>query len=453
MTGGTGNFLAQIAMLGFIPFCVVLFLLVHPVRAAAVGLVSGFLLLPNTSFKFSGIPDYDKLAAMTLGVLIAGFAVDTGRFFRFRPRWIDLPVFLLVLSSSVASLANDMGVWDSLSSFFKEGVRWGAPWLLGRIYFGEALAQRELASTIVAGALLYIPPCLFEIKMSPLIHMKVYGVRLLSMKHAQRGAFWKPNVFIESGLVCALFLGVATILAFYLWRTRSRRTILRIPMGVATLLLAMITVGASSSMALLVMMAGMGTLAMGRRLMIRLPLLLMVLLPPFYVGVRQFGGWDGRELVDVAEATFGERRADSLRYRFNAENLLRDRASEKKWVGWGGEQAFTQNQDRSDQSLANESIAVDSMWMWYMGLQGLFGVSMLYATLLLGGWLAYRHVPARFWGHPVAGMPMVMGLVSVLYAQDTLLNAVENQLFVVIVGSSAGSLVSRGLRQAQGLRS
>lgn len=452
MAAGTGNLLAQAAMIGFIPFCILLFLLMQPVRAAAIGLVAGFLLLPNTSFKFSGIPDYDKVAAMTLGVLVAGFVIDSGRFFRFRPRWVDLPVFLLIASSSLSSYLNGLGLWDAISSFAKDGVRWGSPWILGRMYFGTALAQRELASTIVAGALLYIPPCLFEVKMSPLIHARVYGVRLLTIKHAQRGGLWRPNVFIEHGLVCALFLALATVLAFFLWRSRSRRQILRLPMPLVTGALALMTVLASSAMALLVMLTGCVTLALGRRLRFSLPLLLMVLLPPTYVSVRQFGGWEGKQLVQMAKAVFGQARSGSLHYRIRTENELRDRAAQKLLVGYGAEQAFTQNEGRDDPTKGGEMIAIDSMWMWYMGLQGVIGVTFLYWTLLLGAWLAWRHVPARYWGHPIAGMPLVMGLVTVLYAQDTLLNAVENQLFAVVAGSAAGSLSSRAVRRTIGLR-
>lgn len=451
MTTGTGNLLAQVVMLGFIPFCVALFLLMQPVRAAATGLVLGFLFLPNTAFKFSGIPDYDKLAAMTLGVMVAGFVLDSGRFFKFRPRWVDVPVLLLIFSSAISSYLNGLGIWDALSSLFKDCVRWGGPWFLGRVYFGTAMAQRELASTIVAGALLYVPLCLIEIKMSPVLHSRIYGVKLLTVKHSQRGALWRPNVFIENGLMCALFLSLATVLAFFLWRSRSRRKILRLPMSLVTGLLTLITVGASSAMAFLVMVTGIATLVLGRRMRFSLPLLLMILLPPTWVGVRQFGGWEGRELYFIAKTAFGQLRANSLFTRISAENELRDIAAEQIWFGYGVEQDFTGNTGRDDPSKGGVSLAVDSMWMWYMGLQGILGVTCLYGTLLLAGWLAWRHVPSRYWGHPIVGMPLAMGLVGVLYAQDSLLNAFENQLFVVVVGGAAGSLASRSQRRALGL--
>ncbi|MFT7539650.1 MAG: hypothetical protein ACI9K5_000609 [Gammaproteobacteria bacterium] len=91
------------------------------------------------------------------------------------------------------------------------------------------------------------------------------------------------------------------------------------------------------------------------------------------------------------------------------------------------------------------------MWMWFMGLQGVFGVTALYGTLLLGGWLAWRRVPSRYWGNPITGMPVVMAMVAVLYAQDTLLNANPNQLFIVVAGAATGSLASRNQRRTLGL--
>ncbi len=451
MEYGTGNMLAQAAMIGFVPFCLVLFFFMQPVRAAAVALVAGFLLLPNTSFDFPGIPDWDKVAAMTVGVMASAYVFDSKRFTRFRLKPVDIPVLLLIFSSGLSSFINDQGIWDAISSIFAVSVRWGGPWFLGRIYFGTALGQRELATAIVEGALLYMPLLLLEVKVSPIFHARIYGVQMLTIKHARRGLLWRPNVFIEHGLVCALFIALATVLAYFLWTSGSRRKILKMPMALVTALLGAMTIGCSSSMALVVMFIGITTLTLGRRVAFTLPLLLMVLLPPLYVTARQFGGWQGRELHSIAAAGFGEARAQSLMVRLRSETELRDRAHLRKWFGYSDERTFTGNISRDLDVQGSDFVVIDSMWMWYMGLQGTFGVAALYGTLLLGGWLAWRRIPSRYWGHPIAGMPLAMGMVAVLYAQDTLLNATENQLFIVVAGAATGSLANRAQRRTLGL--
>ncbi|MFT7539980.1 MAG: hypothetical protein ACI9K5_000939, partial [Gammaproteobacteria bacterium] len=394
MDYGTGNLLAQAAMIGFVPFCLVLFFFLKPVRAAAIGLVTGFLLLPNTSFDFVGIPDWDKVAAMTVGVMATAFVFDSSRFLRFRLKPVDIPVLLLIFSSGLSSFINDQGIWDATSSIFAFSVRWGGPWFLGRVYFGTALGQRELATAIIEGAILYIPLLLLEVKLSPIFHSRIYGVQLLTIKHAKRGLLWRPNVFIEHGLMCALFIALATVLAYFLWTSGSRRKILGMPMAVVTALLGVMTIGCSSSMALVVMLIGITILSLGRRVAFTLPLLLMVLVPPTYVTMRQFGGWEGRELHSIAKAGFGEARAGSLMVRLRSETELRDRAQLRKWFGYSDERTFTGNISRDLEVQGGEFVVIDSMWMWFMGLQGVFGVTALYGTLLLGGWLAWRRVPS-----------------------------------------------------------
>ena len=65
-----GNYGAMVdaVMAGWYPLCFALFMLLPPARAVAVGLVLGFLLLPNVVYDLPGMPNYDKGLALVLGI-------------------------------------------------------------------------------------------------------------------------------------------------------------------------------------------------------------------------------------------------------------------------------------------------------------------------------------------------------------------------------------------------
>ena len=83
------GFVVDAVMAGWYPLCFVLFMLLPAPRAVAVGLVTGFLLLPNVIYDLPGMPNYDKGLAIVLGVSLAAAICDHARMLSFRPRWIE----------------------------------------------------------------------------------------------------------------------------------------------------------------------------------------------------------------------------------------------------------------------------------------------------------------------------------------------------------------------------
>jgi hypothetical protein len=339
---GSYGFTVHAAMAGWYPLCFVLFVLLPPARAVAVGLVTGFLLLPNVVYVLPGVPNYDKGLAIVLGVCASAALVDLPRLLSFRPRWVDLPVVVLCAAPFFSSLAAGSGAYDGCSKAFDFTVRWALPWFLGRVYFTDFDSQRFLGIAIVVGALVYVPFALWEVKMSPQLHVQVYGVALRSFKHARRAfGLWRPNVFVVHGLAYALFNALAALVALWLWHTKSVRRVLSLPMGPVAAVLVAMAFAAQSSNAILLMLVGTAVLIAGGRYRRALPVLVLLLVPPLYVTARQALRWDGRELVAVAESVFGPTRAQSLDVRIESEALLRDRILERPWLGYNDFQEFT----------------------------------------------------------------------------------------------------------------
>lgn len=424
--------IVHMVMGGWYPLCFALFIFLKPVRATAIGLVTGFLLLPKASYDLPGFPNYDKALSIVLGVFVAALLFDSGRILSWRPRKIDLPIAVLCSAPFLSAVINGDGAYEGVSNSFDFSMRWGIPWILGRTYFHDFEAQKILAATIVAGALVYVPFALYEVKMSPMLHKEVYGIALKSFKHAQRaGGLWRPNVFISHGLAYGLYNGIAALLAFWMWYTRSRRSVMHIPMGTCAIILIAMAFAAQSMGAVGLMAGGMGILLLGARWRLVLPLTLTLMAPPVYIGLRQGLRWDGEELLEVAQTVFGKERAISLNVRLTNEAQLADRVLLKPWFGFNDFRDFTGNTDEKHVAT------VDSMWLLYLGLYGIVSLVGLYGFQLCASFLLWRKLPPEYWSHPVFAAAVALGLTSALVSLDGLMNAVEIAAFTCAGGGVA----------------
>lgn len=447
---GNYGFVVDAVMAGWYPLCFVMFMLLPPARAVAVGLVTGFLLLPNVVYDLPGMPNYDKGLAIVMGVGIAAVICDPARFMAFRPSAIDVPIVILCLAPFFSAVLNDYGAYRGLSNAFDFLVRWALPWFLGRLYFADFEAQKYLVLAVIVGALIYVPFALWEVKMSPQLHLEFYGVPLRSFKHARRAfGLWRPNVFVSHGLAYALFNSLSALCAFWLWHTKAVRRVWGFPMGFVVAVLVLMTLVVQSGNAILLLGLGIACMSLATRHRMAFPVLMLVLVPPTYVTLRQGLRWDGEELVAVAESVFGQRRAISLNVRIESEKLLRDKILERPWFGYDDFKEFTGNKGREvTKERQGNAVLVDSRWLLYLGLYGVFSLVGLWGMQLLPPWLLWRKLPPAHWSHPALAAATVLGVASLLITLDGLLNAFEIQAFTAGAGGVAQLL---GTREGQRL--
>jgi len=443
---GNYGFVVDVVMAGWYPLCFTLFMLLPPARAVAVALVLGFLVLPNVVYDLPGMPNYDKGLAIVLGISVAAALCDSARFLAFRPRAIDLPLVLLCAAPFLSALVNGYGAYRGASNAFDFLVRWALPWFLGRLYFADFEAQKYLALAVIVGALVYVPFALWEVKMSPQLHREFYGVMLRSFKHARRSfGLWRPNVFVSHGLAYALFNSLAALCAFWLWQTKSVTRVWGFPMGFVVGTLVFMTFAAQSGNAILLLALGIGCLMLATRWRVALPVIALSIVPPTYVCLRQGLRWDAEELVAVAENVFGQRRAISLNVRIESERVLRDRILQRPWFGYDDFKVFTGNKGRA---VEESPILVDSRWLLYLGLYGVFALVGLWSMQLLPPFLLWKKLPPEHWSHPALAAATVLGVASLLVTLDGLLNAFEIQAFTAGAGGVAQLL---GTREGQRL--
>ena len=99
------------------------------------------------------------------------------------------------------------------------------PYLIGRIYFSDAAGLRELAVGIFIGGLVYIPFCLYEIRLSPQLHRIVYGYHAHSFAQTYRFGGWRPTVFMDHGLMVGLWMAMSCLAGIWLYVSGTLRSI------------------------------------------------------------------------------------------------------------------------------------------------------------------------------------------------------------------------------------
>jgi len=431
-----------IAMFGWIPVCVALFTVLPARRAVMVCFLGGWLLLPVASYDLPSLPAYTKLSAASFGALLGVLIFDPNalRNYRFSP--LDLPMLAWCVAPFFSSITNGLGPYDGVSESLAQTIRWGVPFLIGRLYFTSPAALRELAIGVFIAGLLYMPLCLWEIRMSPQLHRVVYGYPPHAFSMSVRFGGFRPTVFTQHGLALGMFLTAASLSGLWLWKTGALRSVHKVPMWMLVPALLATTVLAKSFGAIALLVGGIGALLSVRWLRTPLAVVLVALAPSAYMAARSVGGWDAQTLVQGARAV-QEERAQSLEFRLRNEDMLVDKALQKPVFGWGG-----WGRSRVYDDTGRDISITDGLWVLALGMNGVFGLAALTAALTLPTIILCKRVDARQWGRPVgAGVAIFAVLVS-LHLSDSLFNAMLNPLYPLAAGGLTALAAMRAPRRA-----
>lgn len=436
---GSYNIFALALIWAWVPLILCLFALLSPRRAVIAAFVIGYLFLPDLNRHYPTLPDINKVSLTAVGVILGSLLFDGGRLFAIRPRWIDLACLTLCLSPIATSLLNDLGVMDGFAASLTVITKWGLAYWIGRAYFTDWEATRELAMGIVLGGLAYVPLCWWEIRMSPLLHGQIYGWTFLSFRKDSGLFGYRPNVFLADGLTVTMFMGCATILASWAWMSRSPRKLVGVPMWAIVGLLLVTTVFCKALGGLVLMAAGIGALSIVRWPRTKLAILALMFIAPTYVLVRTSGVFSGERLVEMAQQV-SEERAKSLAFRLKNEGPLMDRALEQPWFGWGG----WSRSHVIDPETGKDLTIVDGLWINTLGERGIVGLAALMVMVLGSAFLLWRAVPTKFWTDAACAAPGALAVVITLYMIDGLFNATFNPIASLAVGAVASmSLAAR----------
>jgi hypothetical protein len=449
--------IAKIALYAWVPFTLLVFAVMTPRRAVIFAYIGGWLFLPMFKINFAGIPDLTKITASSFGVLLGALIFDFPTLIKFRPKWFDLPMGIWCMLPFVTSSVNNLGTYDGVSSIVQQLGIWGIPYFIGRIYFKDLVAYKELGVGIVIGALCYMPFTWTEMLISPQLHKKLYGFFQHDFAQTKRWGSYRPMVFMQSGLALAMYMTTAALCGIWMWLSGTVKKIAGVPMAPLMGVLFVTSIFCKTMSATAFLFMGVGGLLWIKYLrksggfVAGLPILFLVMLPPAYMYVRASGVLDGDKVVAAfAAAGTAEDRVQSLEVRLKAEDLVVARAFEapNPMFGWG---KWDPNDPRKTPwriylewdkvsvdgipyTVIRDAAPTDGLWIITMGQFGKLGTAFLTITIIVPALILWRRIPLRYWHHPIVAPAAAMSMLLLLHMVDNLLNGMLNPIFMLALG-------------------
>jgi hypothetical protein len=439
------SFMIPITMFGFIPFVFWLYDRLTPRRAALVAFLSAWMFLPNYTYSFPGMPEYNKTFAASLAVLLATFFKDSKRLSDFRFTWGDMLMTIWCLTPLFASLSNGLGLYDGVSSVKNYVTAWFAPWLIGRLYFNDRDGVKDLLWGVFFGALIYAPMCWIEMVLSPQLHHWVYGYHAHDFLQTVRSIGYRPTVFMQHGLMVGMWMAGGSLAGLILWRwDGSVQWVRGVPLKYLVIFVLVTFVACQSMGALTLLLIGYGAISYGRRFRKGGPLLIIALLPIIAVSMKISGAWTGQGIVDLV-SKMSEERAASFEFRVINEEMLVEKARVRQVFGWGG-----WGRSRIYDSEGTDISVTDSYWIIIFGETGIVGL-LGFAGIIAGPVIGFlRRYPARTWSDIAVARAVPLATLLALYFIDSIVNDMKSPLYTLIAGALVSlATVAAPMRAAQ----
>ena len=441
---GSPNAIAYAVMVAFVPLAIVIFGVLRPALAAIVLSCIGSLFLPErTEFDVPGLPPMNKRTLVHLAILI-GLAVQRPGLLRHvvprRPveylPWLSL---LLLLGGAVGTAATNgdatpfssaLGSRDAISIIVGDLLRYAIPFAVGWCLFRSSSDLRALLVTIVGFGLAYSLLTFWEGRMSPQLHLEIYGFHQDEVFHVARWGGFRPAVFMNNGLAVGLYMAVAFTAAGALLRARISVFNLS-PLATLPYLGAALVFCKSTAAIIYGMGLVPATILLRARVMSLLAVC-MALLVISYPLARWTGVFPTEALTELSFQV-NEDRGDSLQFRFENEDILLGRALERPAFGWG-------IKDRSavyDHSTGEKESTVDGYWILLFGGKGLVGWVCVFAILLLPIFRAWPAIP-RISSRETQLLLASLSLIVATFAIDMLPNGFFTNQSFFLSGSLFG---------------
>lgn len=423
--------LIPVVMFGSLPVIFYLFIRFPAQRAVIISFVVAWLFLPQVSYPIPILPPLTKTSTACYGILLATIIYDTERITTFKPGWLDIPMVIWCLCPIVSQVTNG---GSPISPTFLQIISWGTPYFLGRLYLGSLDGLRQLAIGIFAGGLAYIPFTLIEGVKGPILHQMVYGVNAVDdWGQARRMGGWRPVVFMQHGLMVGVWMMTAALIGIWLWQSGTIKKFQGRNIKTLAIILTIAFFLCRSTGAYSLFGIALIVLFSAKWFRTSLPLLFIIGYVVFYLYISASGQFSSKDVIDFITQLFGEERAASLKFRFDMEEILGEKARQRFLFGWGdsgGNRVY--NQYGKDISIT------DSLWIIAFGAQGAVGLVSLFSSLLLPVVAFCFKYPARTWSNPKVAPAAALGVALTMYVFDCVLNAMTNPIFAVVAGGISG---------------
>jgi hypothetical protein len=365
---------------------------------------------------------------------------DSQRFKQFKLNWRDAPMLIWCLCPFGSSLSNGLGLYDGFNESLTQTVVWGLPYLVGRLYFNSLGGLKALADGMLKAGLIYVPLCLWEGVMSPNLHLIIYGYYAHSsgISQAVRYGGYRPNVFMQHGLMVGMWMMTVTLTAIWLAIARERKQVWGYSLSLLIPVLIFTVIWCRSTGAYIYFVFGLLVLFTAKWGKTSLLLMALIGVIIYFVYTNVNGTFPSQDVLERLGHIFPAERLESLQFRWDNEALLSEKARRNIWFGWGGWERNRVFEENSWGDLKDVSVT-DSLWIIIFGKRGMVGLYSLTASLVLPTILfAWTRYPAKLWFHPKVAPAAALCVAMTLFMLDSLINDMYIPIFSLISGAVTG---------------
>lgn len=450
---------AYLALLLWVPLTAIVFSQMPTTRAALVVVIGGTCLLPElAAFDPPLLPPMDKHGIAFACGLGGMFFRDPKRIFAAKPlRGIDLWfIFLLIGAYGTATSNSDpfsvggglhynevdhfpivtipgLRTYDAVSIVAGDIISFWLPFFVGRALIGSREDLDLFVRAMAFAGVVSVPFIFIEILMSPQIHRWIYGYHAMSFAHAMRGGGFKPTLLLKGGLALAMFQYIALACG-----TICIRKKLKLPygippgLGVVAIVVALLL---SRSVGVLIYTGATLPLMLmfGHGMQLRVGLLMVSLFVsfPYTRATRLFPV----EEVLLTADKINHHRYESLKFRFDNEDVLLERAMERPAFGWG---YYGRNRVYNEWSGEDVSIT-DGEWVTHLGSRGYMMAIGWFGILSWPVLMAWRTASKVVNQHEKLVLG-ILGLALAVHAVDMLPNSSFNRVLYMFAGVVVGAV-------------
>jgi len=430
----------------------ILFSYFRPHVAALLTFMSAVLFLPERlGFDLPLLPPMGKDELASVACMVCCLAFAPARLMRARPlRGPEILVVVLAAGTVVSVVLNQdvlrygafvvpgTGLTDAIQAVLAVVFTWGFPFLIGRAYFTRASDLRDLFVILIFAGLVYSLLILFEIRMSPRLHLAVYGYHQHGFSQTIRGdGSYRPMVFMRHGLNLSLFVVMSMTSAWILVRTRYPLPIVPfVPKLAAAVYLTAILLLCRSTASMLYGLLLLGLVYFVASSRIRLWVAAaFAVLALAYPALRSAQLLPVEEIVQLAEENFGRERAESMAGRLRTEEELTMFIQGRPIFGW----ATAGRAMVIDEFTGENKTIFDGYWLIEFVSKGVVGFVCVFGLLL---WPVFDAVGKVGAIRSKQDRMMISGLslMVAIHVLDLLANSPTEGYLTLLSGALAGSV-------------
>jgi len=358
--------------------------------ATLLTIIGGFMVLAvKTSVDFPLIPPLGKSSIPVFSAMLGCWYIKKQKIKYFSNKGlIQVLVVLLFIGAFITAELNSdrviignkllrgLTVHDAISAVIAVFIQI-TPFFIGKEFFRTYQDQLLMFKFIVAAGLIYSVLILYEIRMSPQLHIMLYGYFPHSFAQQARGGGFRSVVFMGHGLLVSFF--VVCVLSAAVALEKVGEKIRTFSPAMLSYYFLTVLVLCKSKAALLY---GLFILVMLKKAPYKMQfrtaaiLALMTLLYPSMSIMKIF---PHQSIVQTATDYLGADRASSLDFRFDNEHILLEHARKRFFFGWGGS---GRNRARDEETGKDISVT-DGGWIITLGTSGIIGFVAEFGLLAL----------------------------------------------------------------------